>query len=133
MREITRNADMESIAEITAFVEAFLEQHGCTGKVQMQIDIAIDEICSNIARYAYPAGGGTMTVGIEWQKGAVCLTFTDSGIPYNPLEREDPDIHLSAEERGTGGLGIYMVKKSMDEVLYAYRDGRNCLTIKKYI
>ena len=102
-------------------------------KAQMQIDIAIDELFSNIARYAYNPDVGPATVRVEVQENpmAVVITFIDKGVPYDPLKKEDPDVTLSAEERDIGGLGIYMVKKSMDEVLYEYRDGQNILKIKK--
>ena len=69
----------------------------------------------------------------EMQKESAILsvTFIDSGMPYNPLQKEDPDITLSVEERQIGGLGIYMVKKTMDEIFYQYKNGQNHLTIKK--
>jgi len=63
----------------------------------------------------------------------VAITFVDSGIPFNPLAQEDPDVHLSAEERAIGGLGIYMAKKTMDDVQYAYRDGHNVLMLIKHL
>jgi len=104
-------------------------------KAQMQIDIAIDELFSNIAYYAYNPDVGPATVRVEVVEDpmAVVITFIDNGVPYDPLAREDPDTTLSAEERDLGGLGIYMVKKSMDEVTYEYKDGQNILKIKKNI
>ena len=101
----------------------------------MQIDIAIDELFSNIAHYAYHPGVGPATVRVEVVEDpmAVVITFIDEGVPYDPLSTEDPDTSLSAEERQIGGLGIYMVKKSMDEVVYEYKEGRNILRIKKNI
>ena len=87
----------------------------------------------NIAHYAYAPGTGSATIHFEARtdpKRAV-ITFTDSGIPYDPLSRPDPDVTLSAEERQIGGLGIFMVKKSMDDIWYEYRDGHNVLTIVK--
>lgn len=133
MREITLDATIENIAEVTAFVDEQLEKVECPVKVQMQINICIDELFGNIAHYAYPEGVGKATVQFKMQdepKMAV-LTFIDSGIPYNPLEKEDPDITLALEDRAVGGLGIFMVKKSVDEIFYEYREGENILTIKK--
>mgnify|MGYP003080580628 CR=1 FL=1 len=100
-----------------------------------QIDIAIDEVFSNIAHYAYHPSVGSATVKIEVieEPMSVVITFIDGGTPYNPLEKEDPDITLSAEEREIGGLGIFMVKKSMDSIDYEYKDGQNILRIKKNI
>lgn len=134
MKELTINAEIENIAEVTSFVNLYLEEHGCPAKVKVQIDVAIDELFGNISHYAYHPGKGkaVVRVGIRNSPPAAVLTFIDSGIPYNPLEREDPDIHLSAEERRPGGLGIYMVKKIMDEMAYEYKDGENIVTITKY-
>lgn len=130
-REITVAAAIENQPVVTAFLEEALEEMGCSPRSQMQLAIALDELFSNIAYYAYPGETGEVTVRIEAEGDAAVLTFIDAGIPYNPLSKEDPDITLSAQERQIGGLGIYMVKKSMDAMAYAYRDGKNILTIKK--
>lgn len=135
MKEITLEATIENIGTVTDFVDDFLDALACPLKSKMQIDIAIDELFGNIAHYAYKDGIGMATVQIEWQEvlSAVILTFIDQGIPFNPLEREDPDITLSAEERNIGGLGIHMVKKNMDKMEYEYHEGQNRLRIMKKI
>ena len=131
-QEITVAAAVENLEAVTAFVDRCLEEIGCSPRAQMQIDVAVDELFSNIAYYAYPPGSGTVTLRVEAaEPDDVMLTFIDSGVPYDPLSRPDPDTTLSAEERRIGGLGIYMVKKSMDDVSYAYEDGKNVFTIKK--
>lgn len=133
MKELTIRATVENIEKVTAFVEEQLEALDCPLKVQMQIDIAIDELFGNIAHYAYGSQIGEVTVRVEVMEEpmAVEITFIDKGVPYNPLAKEDPNVTLSAEERSIGGLGIYMVKKSMDEMSYEYKDGKNILWIKK--
>ena len=134
MKELTVDATVENIATVTEFVNAQLEQSGCPPKIQMQIDIAIDELFGNIAHYAFDPDVGPATVRVEVdEEPCVIITFIDNGVPYDPLGKEDPDITLSAEERGIGGLGVYMVKKSMDDISYEYRDGQNILRIKKRI
>lgn len=135
MVEITVNARAENIGEVTAFVEEQLENMGSGMKAQMQISIAVDELFGNIVNYAYPNGEGTATVRVEASEDGkkAVITFIDSGIPYNPLEKEDPDITLSAEDRPIGGLGIFMVKKSMDDMIYRYEDNKNILAIIKTI
>ena len=135
MKELTLAATLENIEAVTDFVNEQLELLDCPMKAQMQIDIAIDEIFSNIARYAYAPGSGDATVRVETESNppAVMIMFIDAGIPYNPLTKEDPDTKLSAEEREIGGLGIYMVKKSMDAMEYAFEDGCNKLSIKKIL
>ena len=133
MKELTIEATTGNIETVTDFVTEQLETLDCSMKVQMQVDIAIDELFSNIARYAYNPETGSATVQVEVTENplAVVITFIDHGKPYDPLAKEDPDTKLSAEERQIGGLGIYMVKKTMDDVSYEYKDGRNILKIKK--
>ena len=135
MKELTLAATVENIETVTEFVNAQLELLDCPIKAQMQIDIAIDELFGNIAHYAYNTEVGSATVRVEVSEAplAVIITFIDNGVPYDPLGKDDPNITLSAEEREIGGLGIYMVKKSMDEITYEYKDGQNILKIKKNI
>lgn len=135
MKEITVDATIDNVQTITDFVDERLEEMNCPVKAQMQIDIVIDELCSNVARYAYLDRTGKVTVSVDTvdKPMKVWLTFTDEGVPYNPLAKEDPDITLSAEERKLGGLGIYMVKKMMDEFRYEYKDGKNIVTVCKVI
>ncbi len=135
MKRLETDAVRENLSEILAFIDSELENADCPLKVMYLIDIAAEEIFVNIASYAYGPEGGKAAIEIELEdepKTAV-ITFRDSGIPYNPLEKEDPDITLSAEERQIGGLGIFMVKKSMDSVIYDHSDGQNVLTIRKVL
>ena len=133
MKELTVEAKIENIETVTNFVNEQLEALDCPMKAQMQIDIAIDELFGNIAHYAYNPEIGKATVRVEVIEDplAVVITFIDNGVPYDPLAKADPDTTLRAEEREIGGLGIYMVKKSMDDITYEYRDGQNILAIKK--
>lgn len=135
MKELTVEATIENVPEVTGFVDEQLEQFDCPGKTKMQVNVAVEELFSNIAHYAYNPGTGSATVRVEMAENpsAIVITFIDNGIRYDPLAREDPDITLSAEEREIGGLGIYMVKKTMDDVSYEYREGQNILRIKKNI
>lgn len=135
MKEMTIDATVENIEAVTAFVDEQLEEMDCPMKAQMQIDIAIDELFGNIAHYAYNPEVGPATVRVEVldEPLSVVITFIDNGVPYDPLKKDDPDITLSAEEREIGGLGIYMVKKTMDDISYEYKDGQNILRIRKSI
>ena len=132
-KELTVEATVDNLEKVTSFVNEQLENLSCPMKAQMQIDIAIDELFSNITYYADQPKTGNATVQIEVvnEPLAVVITFIDEGTPYDPLSRENPDTSLSAEERQIGGLGIYMVRKSMDEISYEYREGKNILKIKK--
>ena len=133
MKEITVEAAIENVPAVTDFVNEQLEELGCPMKAQVQIDVAIDELFSNIAYYAYGGGSGSATVQVEAEQEplAAVIRFLDSGTPYDPLAAEDPDVTLALDERKAGGLGVYIVKKSMDAVQYEYRGGKNILTIKK--
>ena len=135
MKEMTIAATVENIGAVTDFVDEQLEALDCPMKAQMQINIAIDELFGNIAHYAYNPDVGEATVRVEVieEPLSVVITFIDGGVPYDPLSADDPDVTLSAEERGIGGLGIFMVKKSMDEISYRYEDGKNILSIRKNI
>ena len=126
-------ASIEDITAVTDFVEEEFEKKGIDRKTTIQINIAIDEIYSNIVKYGYADKKGPVQVEIvdKDEPRAICIKFTDSASPYNPLTKEDPDITLSAEERGIGGLGIFMVKQTMDDVKYRYEAGQNVLTIIK--
>ena len=133
MKELTIAATVENIETVTDFVNEQLEALDCPMRAQMQIDIAIDELFGNIAHYAYSPGIGQATVQVDVVEEplSVVITFIDNGVPYDPLAKTDPDTTLSAEEREIGGLGIFMVKKTMDDITYEYKDGQNILNIKK--
>lgn len=126
-------ADLEKLPEVLSFVEQQLETTGCPLKSRMQIAVAVEELFVNIASYAYGEEPGDVVIRMETENNpdAVRITFIDNGKPYDPLSREDPDVTASAEDRPIGGLGVYMVKKTMDDVRYEYRDGQNMLTIRK--
>ena len=134
VKEITLEALTENIGRVTEFIDMELEAIGCPFKAQTQIDVAVDELFANIAHYAYGAAGGSATIQFEADDaGCVTVTFIDRGMPFNPLLNKDPDTTLSAEERKIGGLGIFLVKKTMDDMIYEYKDGQNILKIKKNI
>ena len=132
MKSITVEAKIENVDKVTEFVNEVLEEKDCPLKVQMQLDVAIDEIFGNIAYYAYGKGSGNATIQIEMEDNPpkITLIFIDRGIPYNPLENKDPDITLDIEDRNWRTWN-FLVKKTMDELSYEYVDGQNILTMKK--
>ena len=135
MKNITVEATLENLEVVQNFVSEELENQGCPMKVMMQIEIAVEEIYVNIVHYAYNPTVGEATIRCEVTDNPmqVIIQFLDSGVPFDPLAKKDADITLSAEEREIGGLGIFMVKQSMDEVSYEYKEGKNVLTIKKVL
>ena len=135
LKEITLEAKVENIAAVTDFIDSELDKADCPVKARMQLDVAIDELFGNIAHYAYGPEGGTATVryGFDEASRTAEITFIDNGKQYDPLQKADPDITLSADEREVGGLGIFLVKKTMDGMAYEYKDGKNILKITKKI
>ncbi len=135
MKEITVKAVTENLDRVTDFANAFMEELGCSMRNIMRIDVVIDEVFANVSGYAYAPGTGdfTLRLSIEEDPKRVQLSFIDSGIPFDPLKREDPDTKLDAAHRLIGGLGIFVVKKTMDEVSYRYENGHNILTVAKYL
>lgn len=143
-------AVVDNLAQVLENVDAQLETENCPMKIQMQVDIAVEELFVNIANYAYAPDTGdadilietlnTCPIPEEYRKGLsekdlkgkwLRVTLSDSGVPFDPLQKDDPDISLSAQERRVGGLGIFMVKKSMDHMYYEYKDGKNHISIIK--
>ena len=133
MKELTLRAKTENLNQVLEFVDNLLEEKNCPMNLVFELDIAVEELFVNIAHYAYVPEEGDATIRISFVNDDVIITFIDSGMPYNPWAKEDPDTTLSLEERQIGGLGIYMVKNSMDEIGYEYADGKNVVTIKKCI
>ena len=131
MAELRIKAKVENLNDVMAFVDAELEKLDCPMRAQMQIDVAVEELFVNIAHYAYAPGEGDAQITVRAADGMVEIEFRDSGVPYDPLAKADPDVSLSAEERQIGGLGIFMVKKTMDDIVYHYMDGQNVLKIRK--
>ena len=133
MTELTLAATVENLDTVMGFVEEHLEEYGCPMKTMMQVSLAVEEIYVNIAHYAYNPEIGPATIQVEVHEDPleVLITFMDKGKPYDPLAKADPDITLSAEERDIGGLGIFLVKQTMDDVRYEYSNGSNILRISK--
>lgn len=140
MKTLHIEASTDKLNEVIDAANEMLEGAECPMKVQIQIDVALEEMFVNIAHYAYketdvPENERYADIGMEildeGESRRIRITLEDRGIPYDPLAKEDPDITLSVEERKIGGLGIFMVKKSMDHVSYEYRDGKNCFTMEK--
>lgn len=134
MKEITVDADVKNLDSILEFIEDIIAPYDCDPSVQFQLEIALEEIYVNIAYYAYPNAIGKTTIRCEvLHDNLLVMEILDQGNPYNPLEHKCPDIELGLDEREIGGLGIFMVKKSMDELDYRYQDNNNIFTIKKYL
>ena len=133
MNKLVVPASVDKLDEVMAFVNNSLKGLEYSGKTLMEIEIAVEEVFVNIAKYAYPPEEGQVTVETEisGEPKILIARFTDSGTKYDPLEKEDPDTGLSVEDTPIGGLGIFITKESMDDVIYEYKDNKNILTIRK--
>ena len=129
-------ARLDQLEPVQEFVLDQLSSYPYTERVRAQLDVAVEEIFVNIAHYAYPPdqpGWALVRCQVEQDPLRIQVQFVDGGVPFNPLAKKDADITLSAEERNIGGLGILMVKRSMDAVEYAHSDGKNILTLTKIL
>lgn len=128
-------AKKEKLREVLSFLDEELEALDCDMKTVFALDLAVEEIYVNIASYAYGDGEGEAEISLDFSEAdnMFTVTFRDSGFQYDPLAKEDPDVTLSLEERKIGGLGIFMVKKNVDDMTYEYKDGQNVLSLKKKI
>jgi len=135
MEVITVSAESAMLERVDTLIQEKLETINCPKRTQMQVKLAVEEVFINIASYAYQSEVGQVEVGVDvdGDPPVATIRFVDQGCPFNPLEKSDPDVTLGAQERELGGLGILLVKKFMDQVDYAYKNGRNILTIKKEI
>ncbi|QFJ54299.1 ATP-binding protein [Pseudobutyrivibrio xylanivorans] len=135
MKSIVIDAIIENLPKVMEFIDINLEEAECNMKAQTQIEISVEELFVNIVNYAYEGKVGKAEITYEYSDKPknVKIQLIDSGVPYNPLAKDDPDITLSVDEREIGGLGIFMVKKNMDDVQYDYIDGQNITTIFKNI
>jgi anti-sigma regulatory factor (Ser/Thr protein kinase) len=133
MESKTFPAKTEALTDLLAFVEQILEKHECAMKLQTAICVAIEEVFVNVAHYGYGEGQGDVKFDITFDKKTRNITFrmADKGVPFDPLKKPDPDITLSADEREIGGLGIFITKKTMDQVTYTYENNENILTMVK--
>ena len=135
MSQLDVLAVRDNLPRVLAFVEEQLAGYGCGMKTSYEINLAVEEIYVNIASYAYDKdpGSAVIVADILTDPLSLVLVFKDSGTPYNPLLKEDPDTGIPLKERKAGGLGIYMVKKLVDDISYVYEDGMNILTITKQL
>ena len=135
MKNLTVNASEDNLPGILEFIDAQLETAGASPKTQFQIDLAVEELYVNIVHYAYAPDAGNVTIqfDLSGEPPLVEIQFIDEGNPYNPLANPEPDITLTAEDRNIGGLGVMMVKKTMDALAYRFENNKNILTIKKFL
>ena len=135
MEKITVDAVLENLQTVIDFATEKLEERDCSMKIIMQTELVIEEIFVNIASYAYHPETGPATFCMEFEEKphALLMTFIDGGKPYNPLEQAAPDTTLDINEREVGGLGIFLVRKNVDEISYEYADEKNILHMKKFL
>lgn len=126
------NNKVETLPEIADFIKNTLEKLGADAAILYKVQLAVDEACTNIINYAYSGAAGPMTVAVELAGNDLVITIQDKGQPFDVLEVPPPDLSADLEDRKIGGLGIYFVKKLMDEVSYSSDANLgNTLTFRK--
>ena len=132
MKELSIDAKKENLDTVMDFICSVLEEGGCPIKLQTSICLSVEELFVNVAHYAYQKEAGKVTIRIEVNY-KITIEFEDEGIPFNPLEKEDPDINAAAKDREIGGMGIFMVKQIMDSVEYKRESGKNIVVMSKAV
>lgn len=141
-KNIKLEATMDNFKVVSKFVDDLISENVVDELIHDQIIVAVEEIYVNVAHYAYgqldengdsipDSGTGPVEVIVSDENRVVTITFIDSGIMYNPLEKPDPDVTKPPSERKIGGYGIFMVKKTMDDMTYKYEDNHNILSFSK--
>lgn len=133
MSTLTIDALTNNLPKVLSFIHANLEQGLCPSSTQAKIELAVEEVFVNIANYAYGDAVGSVAIScmLKTNPMGICITISDNGCAFNPLLHKKADLTLPAQERGIGGLGIFLFKKIMDEVTYARKDNCNVLTLTK--
>lgn len=133
MDTITLPAKIENLPTVLNFIHNQLNGLDILENILFELELAIEEVYVNIARYAYGEGEGEVTITscIGGNPLQIIIEFRDSGIPFDPLKNEDPDFSLKTEEKEIGGLGIHLIKKNVDYIGYEFHNGENVLTLKK--
>lgn len=126
-------ADKEFLYPCLDFINEQLDKAGCIVKAKNQINLVVEEFFMNVADHGYKSAVGDIEITVDIKDDVAWLIIKDRGVPFNPLTKEEPDISLSADDRKVGGLGIFIAKRMMDEIVYDYANGQNILTIKKRI
>ena len=133
MDSLSVSAEIKNLDQVTDFVLQRPEIAACSKQIRLQLRLAIEEIFVNIASYAYDSEIGPAEVRCEVLPDPlrVVIQFLDGGKPFDPLAKEDADTSEEALFAREGGLGILLVKETMDGVTYTYENGKNILTIEK--
>ena len=135
MKTIHVDSTTDNLSSVMGFINSELDELGCPERIRAQIKLAIDELFGNICFYAYDSAPGPVTITLENEPNppAVIISLIDKGKPYNPLEADEPDLELGGEDRPIGGLGIFLVQSTMDDLNYEYKENQNMVTLKKYL
>ena len=126
--------DIREIPELAAFVEALAADCALDGRLKAGLNLALEEAVTNVMMYAYPAGEtGLIEISAGREGERIVFTVVDSGVPFDPTSVPDADTSLGVSERPIGGLGIFLVRKLMDEIRYERAGAKNVLTLVKRI
>lgn len=130
---LTLPNDIQTVPQLNVFIDTFCEQLDVDMDTVASLNLALEEAVVNVMEYAYPKGVGYVYITVESEGDSILFTLKDKGLPFDPTKKEEVDTTLPAEQRPIGGLGIHLVRRIMDEIVYDYKDGMNILKLKKNI
>ncbi len=131
---LTLHNDVQEIPRLATFIEEIAENHAIDMATSMNLNLAMEEAVVNVMNYAYPKESvNNIDITAEVDDEEIAFSIADSGIPFDPTQKGEPDLSLDAEDRPIGGLGIHLVRQLMDTLDYRYENGHNILTLKKRI
>ena len=131
-RHLHLTNDVMEVPRLTDFINDVCQSLGIEETLTMQLTLAVEEAAVNVMNYAYEPGTlGTVDLYAEAGNGELKIIISASGVAFDPTQKAEADITLTAEERPIGGLGIFLVRQIMDNVNYRRQDGRNILTLTK--
>ncbi len=133
--ELEIEGKLENLARIGEFIVNALREFGLAERKIFDVQLAVDEACANIIEYGYADTEEVGMIEISCSKKGedIVVVITDAGTPFDPTSVQPPDLNANVEERQIGGLGIYFMKRLMDEINYEFRDGKNVLTMVVHV
>jgi anti-sigma regulatory factor (Ser/Thr protein kinase) len=133
LARISQPADMDHLEALMNFIGGHAQASGLDPQSLYRVDLAAEEVLTNIIKYAYPEGQGLVEVACGVEDQSFVMEFRDQGQPFDPLAAEEPELSEDLHLRAVGGLGIHLVRQVMDQVSYHRQDQTNLLRIAKII
>ena len=134
MQKLKIKNEISNLDLVAETIEELGEEYSLSTKIIFEINLAVDELLTNIIKYAYAEPDTNyIEISIEISEDNIKIIFSDTGIEFDPLSVDEPDLNLSIDKKPIGGLGIHFVKQKVDEINYKRINNKNILSITKRI